>query len=88
MTAVPWPLHAPIVFVVAAVGDWVWAHWTLTVNAKRPLAAAWWAAAIVLVGIVSIDAYITSRLYVIPVAAGCAVGTYWTVKRERTRDEA
>jgi hypothetical protein len=42
---------------------------------------------ILLIGIVSIDAYIASRLYVVPAAVGGGIGTYWTVKREKRKRE-
>ncbi len=77
------PLHAALVFISAAVLDWVWAFYTREVARVRPVHAAAWAIAIILCGVVSIDALIDSRWFVIPQAAGAGLGTYLAVRRHR-----
>ncbi len=70
---------ALVLFVVALVGDVTWAKWTVHVNKQQPFKAAFWAMMIVLAGAVSVDAYIHSRWYVLPLALGAGVGTWMTV---------
>lgn len=82
-------LHGLIVFVAALLADVVWARYTISVAAHAPRLAAIWATFIILIGVVNIDAYIASRWFVIPAAAGAAVGTYYTVRHaERRKAEA
>jgi hypothetical protein len=78
------PLHASVVFLSSLIADVVWAKYTLATTAHHPLFSSLWAAAIIGIGVVSIDAYISSRLYVLPSAAGGALGTYLTVLHART----
>lgn len=83
--------HAVFVFLIAAFSDAVWARYTLAVGKHSALASAMWAIGIIATGVVSIDAYIDSRWYVLPVGAGAAIGTYLTVlhaKRTGTQNGA
>lgn len=80
------PVHAFLVFAVVGVTDVVWAHYTMAVSAKAPFRAMVAAGLIIAAGIVSIDAYIESRLYVIPAILGAMLGTFVAVSREKKRD--
>lgn len=79
--------HAVIVALSAGVADIIWAQWSIHTSRLSPARSAIAAIGILLIGIVSIDAYIASRLYVVPAAVGGGIGTYWTVKRERRKRE-
>ncbi len=79
------PIHAVIVYAAAAVLDWIWAFYTREVTRARPPQAAAWATAIILCGVVSVDALINSRWFVIPQALGAATGTYIAVRRHRVQ---
>lgn len=75
-------LLVPLVFVLSAGTDYLWARYTSHVAGKRARAAATFAAALMLVSGISFAAYLESRLYFVPAAAGCALGTYVAVKRD------
>ena len=68
------------VFAAAFVTDIVWARYTLEVGAHRAVHAGLWAAGIVVCTLISVEAYIASPWYVVPTAAGAALGTYATVR--------
>lgn len=69
-----------LVFGLTALVDAVWARYTMSITAKRPAAAAGYAAAIVLCGGVTILAYTTHPWLLVPSAAGAFAGTWITVK--------
>lgn len=71
------------IFVMATVADVFWHNWTYHVNQLHPLRASFWAALIPLAGVWSIDGYLHSLWYVIPVMAGCAVGTFIPNQRKK-----
>lgn len=74
------PWRSVIVFAAVGVGDVVWARWAIAAAARRPMPAAWWAVGIITLGVVAVDAYIRSRWYVVPAAAGAGVGTFVAVR--------
>lgn len=80
-------LHAIIVAISAGVADVIWAQWSINTSRLNPFKSALTAIGILLIGIVSIDAYIASRLYVIPAAIGGGLATYVSVLREKRKHE-
>lgn len=72
-------------FVSALVADVIWARWSIETSHHRPLPAAIAAVGIIIVGVINIDAYITSRWYAVPAAVGAGLGTYFTVLKEKKR---
>lgn len=84
MTAV---LLGVFIFVMAAVADVLWQKWTLESNRHNSIRASIWAALIPLAGVWSIDGYLHSLWYVIPVMAGCALGTYVSNRKDKRANQ-
>ena len=70
-----------LVFGSAALADVAWAGWSMYAGDRRAFLAATWGVLIVLLGAVSVRAYVDNALYLIPTAAGGWLGTYVTVRR-------
>ena len=66
---------AAALFTLAAFIDIAWSRWTLTVNQHRTIPAAAWAFIICLPAALTVNAYVTDWIYILPYAAGAAVGT-------------
>ncbi len=75
-------LFGILMFGVAVVTDWIWAHYTIATSNRMAGMAGFWAAMIVLAGLMSLNAYLISYWYVIPITLGSFVGTYFTVKKK------
>lgn len=73
--------RALLVAVSAFAADVTWARYTLSVARLKAGASAVWAAGIIALGAVSVDAYVDSMWYLVPAAVGAATGTYVTVAR-------
>lgn len=73
------------VFFAALAADIVWVRWMLRVTQLRPESAALWAALIILVGSVGINAIAITIWYALPAAVGSAIGTWGTTKWEKER---
>lgn len=76
----PW-LIALALFVVGAVTDVAWSKWTLTVNRKQPWQAAAWGFALCIPYALTVNAYVRQWAFVLPYAAGAALGTFVTTRR-------
>jgi hypothetical protein len=80
------PWLALTIFGVALIGDVFWTRWSLAVTSKRALHAAMWGVMICLPAIVWAPAYVQSRWYGAPYAAGAGVGTYLTVRHAERKE--
>jgi len=79
------PMIATGLFVMATAQDVVWARWTIEVNRGRPIAAGIVAVTIIGFSFMSIEGYIHSPWYLVPIALGSFIGTSvttWHAKRK------
>ena len=76
-----------LVFVAYAVVDALYARYTLSVTAVREWNAATIGAFIHFLLAFGVLQYTENPWYIVPLAAGSWVGTFWAVRRERTRRE-
>lgn len=78
-----WLVMAKFLAVMCSVGaaDVCWTRYMQGVAAKEPFLAGMWSAAIVVIGSISIVAYVSSPAYLIPAGLGAFIGTYFSVRR-------
>lgn len=74
------PWMALALFLSSLVADIFWARWTIATNERRGAEAAAWAFLICLPAVLWAPAYVQSRWYVLPYAAGAAIGTYVAIR--------
>lgn len=79
---------ALIVFAAMFSLDFVWAFYTKAIQKHRPLAAAWWAVAIIVFTAVAQIGYINDPILVLPAALGAFAGTYAAMKWAGSGDHA
>jgi hypothetical protein len=68
------------VFLAVLVADALWTLYVRATAERRPVAAAWYSAAIVLAGGVTTLAVVASPWYLLPASAGAFVGTWWAAR--------
>ena len=69
-----------LVFGSAALADVAWAGWSMYAGDRRAFLAATWGVLIVLLGAVSVRAYVDNGWYLAPAAAGAWCGTFVMVR--------
>lgn len=77
-------VHAVVVFLTIAISDIVWAFYLKAVHRVNRFNAAVMASLIIVMSVISIDAYIDSRFYAVPAVAGAFVGTFFAVGKVQT----
>lgn len=70
-----------LVFASAFAASAMWARWHLTTTARNAVQSSLWDMGILALGAVTVDAYIHSRWYVVPVVTGGGLGNYMAVRR-------
>ena len=75
------------VFLAMMITDIMWAKYTLAVAFLNPFLAGIYSAVIILMGAVTVVAYVEDRYMLIPAMLGAFVGTYYTIKRARDYEE-
>ncbi len=73
------------VFIAMAVIDFCWARYMAAVNRTIPVPAAFWSAGIVLLGAFVTVEYVRNPALVFAATAGAFVGTYVSVRRDKTK---
>ena len=73
------------VFLAYVIVDMLYAKYTLLVNQLRPAVAATAGALMYFLLAVGVLNYANNALYLVPLAIGSWVGTYFTVERERKK---
>lgn len=69
------------VFLSVGCADVCWTKYMQGVAAKEPVCAGLWSAMIVIVGSISVMAYVNDPVYLIPAALGAFFGTFWSVRK-------
>lgn len=72
----------PFVFVAMLLADVLWTEWSKAIAAKRAVMSGWYAAGIVVCGAFSTTEYVHDPILILPAAAGAALGTWWSVRRD------
>ena len=75
------------VFLAMMITDIMWAKYTLAVAFLKPVLSGIYSAVIILMGAVTVVAYVEDRSMLIPAMLGAFVGTYYTIKRARDYEE-
>jgi hypothetical protein len=75
------------VFLLALAYDYLWATCVRRVQAGTAVAAANTAVLLSVIGCVGTIGYVHEHWLVVPYAAGCWVGTWWSVKHGSVREE-
>ena len=74
-----------IVFMLAAIADFLWAGYISAVSGKQAVRAAAWSMAIAIVSGVIAISYVHAPVLLVSLAAGSFVGTYLSVVSENGR---
>lgn len=74
---------ALLVFVVYIILDGAYVYYTIAVTEKNPLKAATTGSVMHFLLAVGVLSYVENYLYVIPLALGSWIGTYFVVKQSR-----
>lgn len=77
-----------LIFLLNATLDIVYARYTISVQHRHPIIAAHWAAAIILIGGISIISYTHDPVLIFPAAAGAWLGTWVAVGRSKDNEGA
>ena len=78
---------AALLFVAYCAIDWLFTIYTISIVARRGLRAANVGVGIYLLNAYGILNYVTDWRYLIPLAAGSWVGTYFSVWHEKYKDK-
>lgn len=79
-------LTALILTGVYIIIDGLYAHYTIQISKRRPVAAATTSGLMHLLMAVGVLNYVNNFLYVIPLAIGSWIGTYIVVKHHHTKE--
>ena len=77
-------LVASGVFVVYVIVDAMYAHYTLSVAELKPVSAANTGALMHFLLALGVLSYVENYLYIVPIAIGSWVGTYYIVSKRKT----
>ena len=77
------PYVAISIFVAYMIVDGMYAYYTLAVTKKKPVTSATVGALMHFFIALGVLSYVENYLYVIPLALGSWVGTYFVVRREQ-----
>ena len=72
-----------LVFVVYIVFDGMYAYYTIAVTEKNPFKAATTGSVMHFLLAVGVLSYVQNYLYIVPLALGSWIGTYFVVKRSK-----
>jgi hypothetical protein len=75
------PVTAAIVFAVYIILDGMYAYYTVAVSDKKAFRAATTGAAMHFLLAIGVLSYVQNYLYIIPLALGSWIGTYFVVKK-------
>lgn len=78
-------LSVAAIFVATFVLDFVWAKYTRAVADNAPLRASTYAVGTIVLSGVSAIGYTSNYWLLIPAGAGCFVGTFVAVRREKMK---
>lgn len=74
------PLTAFLIFIAYIAVDGMYAYYTLAVAEKQPIKAATVGALMHFLIAVGVLSYVQNYLYIVPLALGSWIGTYFVVK--------
>jgi hypothetical protein len=77
------PLTAFFIFIAYIIVDGMYAYYTLAVAEKQPVKSATVGALMHFLIAVGVLSYVQNYLYIIPLALGSWIGTYFVVKHSK-----